>query len=61
MNNNEFYSKALCDAIRKFAENPAALENFELYLNRHFDIWFKKYANTPDGLTSEFYQFSTIE
>ncbi len=47
-------------AIRHFAENPEALENFESYLTQHYDIWLTKYANTPDGLTAELSHFAHI-
>ena len=47
-------------AIRHFAENPEALENFESYLSQHYDIWLTKYANTPDGLTAELSHFAHI-
>lgn len=60
MNNNEINSKALCDAIRNFAKHPETIENFELYLSYHFDTWYKKFANTPDGLIHELNQFSNI-
>ena len=61
MNSNEINAKILCDAIRKFAENPAAIENFESYLSYHFDVWHNKFASTPDGLIDEFKMFSSIE
>lgn len=61
MNNNEINAKALCEAIRKFAENPTAIENFESYLSYHFDKWIEKYANTPEGLISELNHFAAIE
>lgn len=61
MTNNETLSKALCDAIRKFAVNPDALDNFESYLAMHFDVWYNKFAHTPDDLVSEFKEFSNIE
>lgn len=60
MNNNDINSKALCDAIRKFSENPEAIDNFESYLSHHFDVWFNKFVTTPDGLVSEFNTFSEI-
>lgn len=60
MNNNEINSKALCDAIRKFAENPTAIENFESYLSYHFDKWYTKFASTPEGLIDEFNRFSVL-
>lgn len=48
------------DALRKFAENPEAIENFENYLERHFSEWLEKYAGTPDGLAAELERFSEI-
>ncbi len=59
--NNKENSQALITAIKKLAENPGVLENFENYLDQHFDVWFEKYANTPEGLVSEFKQFSEIQ
>ena len=60
MNNME-NAKVLIAAIKRLAENPEALNNFANYLNHHFDVWFKKYANTAEDLVSEFKQFSEIE
>lgn len=59
--NNKENSQALITAIKRLAENPEVLENFENYLDQHFDVWFEKYANTPEGLVSEFKQFSEIQ
>lgn len=59
--NNKENAKVLIAAIKKLAENPEVLENFENYLDQHFDVWFEKHANTPDGLVSEFKQFSEIQ
>ena len=59
--NNKGNSQALITAIKKLVENPEVLENFENYLDQHFDVWFEKYANTPEGLVSEFKQFSEIQ
>ena len=59
----EIYSKdakIFCDAIRKMAANPETIDNFESYLSYHFKVWYDKYANTPEGLISEFKQFSKI-
>ena len=50
-------AKRLIDAIKKLACNEYALENFESYLQRHFETWYKNYANTPDGLVYEFENF----
>lgn len=59
MSNIEAADK-IAQAIRIFAEEPEALENFEYYLSHHFNKWLELYANTPEGLVSEFYNFATI-
>ena len=59
--NNKENAKVLIAAIKKLAENPEVLENFENYLDHHFDVWFEKYVNTAEGLVSEFKQFSEIQ
>ena len=61
MNNNKENSQALITAIKKLAENPETLDNFASYLDHHFDVWYEKYANTVEGLVSEFKQFSEIQ
>ena len=48
-------------AIKKLAENPHNLDNFESYLTYHFPEWLKKYANTPAGIVYEFKTFADIE
>lgn len=58
---NEENAKKLCDAIRNFAKSEEHLENFEGYLSYHFDDWMKKYASYPEGLVSEFENFSSME
>lgn len=50
----------LITAIKGFNENPAALENFECYLNIHFVTWCEKYATTPDNFINELNHFSKI-
>lgn len=53
-------ARRLCEAIRKFAESPAALDNFETYLSYHFGSWFDKWASDPRGLVGEFERFAAI-
>ena len=60
MNNKEMIDNLIA-AIKSFTENPDNLENFESYINRHSDIWFEKYASTPEGLISEMKMFATSE
>jgi len=54
-------AKMFCDAIKSFAENPDALENFESYLSFTFGLWLKKYVNTPENIASEMMNFATID
>lgn len=58
---NKKNAEILCNAIKKFAENPGAIDNFESYLSNHFDVWMNEYVNTPSGLVSEFKHFSEIK
>lgn len=51
----------MIQAIRKFNENPEALENLRLYLENHFDIWMEKFAYNPLNLSYELKMFSEIE
>lgn len=53
-------AKKLCEAIKAFQTRPEAIENFESYLSMHFDTWLNKYADTPEGLASEFLYFANI-
>ena len=59
-NNNIENAKRFCAAIRILANDPDAIQNLENYLSNHFDIWLKKYANTPENITSELWHFSNI-
>ena len=36
------------------------LDNLESYLSNHFSEWLDKYANTPEGITSELKEFSNM-
>lgn len=63
MDNNKFEAEArtIAEAIRRFNERPEALENFESYIGYHFDVWMKKWANTPEGIAHEFEYFSMMD
>ena len=58
---NEKLSHEFIEAIRTFAEKSENLENFEDYLNLHFEKWFKTYITTPEGLISEMKHFAEME
>lgn len=61
MADNERNAEKVAEAIKRLAEEPAALENFKSYLTRHFSTWLKEYASTPDGLANELEAFSKIK
>ncbi len=61
MADNEQNAEKVAEAIKRLAEEPAALENFKSYLTHHFDVWLTKYASTPDGLANELETFSKIK
>lgn len=56
----EKLAQELCNAIRKLAADEDSLNNFESYLTSHFDTWLRKFASTPEGLTSELKLFSEM-
>ena len=58
---NEECAKVFIEAIKEMASKPNNLDNFEFYLARHFDVWMKKWANSPEGLTSEVKHFAEME
>ena len=49
------------NAIKTIAEKPENLDNLECYLSHHFEVWMKKYANTPENLTAELMEFANME
>ena len=59
--NNEECAKVFIEAIKTMVSKPDNLQNFEWYLERHFDVWMGKFANSPEGLTSEVKHFAEME
>ena len=59
--NNEECAKVFVEAIKTMASKPDNLDNFENYLSYHFDVWMEKFANSPEGLTSEVKHFAEME
>lgn len=51
---------SLGDAIKRLASDEDHLNNFVSYLTQHFPEWLNKYANTPEGLVSEFTEFANM-
>ena len=58
---NEECAKVFVEAIKTMASKPDNLDNFESYLSYHFDVWMEKWANSPEGLTSEVKHFAEME
>lgn len=60
--NGDYHKEAqtIAEAIKKFAEDKEALDNFEDYLARHFYVWMQKWAHSPAGLADEFKSFANM-
>ena len=59
--NREELAEKFINAIKEITSKPDNLQNFEWYLERHFDVWMEKWANSPEGLTSEVKHFAEME
>ena len=49
------------EAIKRLAENPQNLENLQSYLEQHFPLWLKRYANTPEDMAAEMLSFADVK
>lgn len=47
-------------AIKTISAKPENLDNLEIYLSYHFPEWLEKFANTPEGITSELKNFAEM-
>ena len=61
MSKNEELANEFINAIKTIAQNESNLNNFQYYLERHFDGWMQKFANTPETITSELKAFANME
>ena len=61
MNDNEQNAKIFIEAIKTILKKPDNLDNLEIYLSHHFDVWLEKLANTPDKLAYELKHFAEME
>ena len=59
--NNEECAKVFVEAIKTMASKPKNLQNFEWYLEKHFDVWMEKWASDPEGLAYEVENFAEME
>lgn len=60
MSNNSELAEKFVQAISLMASKEDNLFNFQSYLSQHFDVWLKKFAYTPEGITSEFVSFANM-
>lgn len=51
----------IIESIKRFSENPEALENFESYLIHNFDAFYLRIKQDPEGITKELEHFSNIK
>ena len=58
---NETAAKIFIEAIQRIANKPDNLNNFELYLARHFDKWLEEWVNTPEKMAAEMEHFASME
>jgi len=59
--NNQEAAKIFIEAIKQLANKPDNLRNLECYLEQHYDVWLKKYANTPENMAIEILNFAEME
>lgn len=60
MNEYRTLAERMSNAIRKLAQEPETLDNFENYLANCFPAWMELFVTSPEGLVKEFEQFSEI-
>lgn len=51
----------IIESIKRFSENPEALENFESYLIHNFDAFYLRIKQEPENITKELEYFSNIK
>ena len=56
-----YYAKQMADTLRKFAEKPQNIDNFEGYLENCFAGWKEKFANTPEKMIEDMKHFAEME
>ena len=58
---NRYYAKQIADVLRRFAEKPQNIDNFEGYLENCFAGWKEKFANTPEKMIEDMKHFAEME
>ena len=61
MENQKTIASEFINAIKTIAQKEDNLNNFQSYLEQHFDLWMRKFANTPQNLTTELKEFANME
>ena len=59
--NNAELARRFCKAVETLGKDEERLENLQFYLERFFNTWWDKWANSPEGLTAELEHFAEIE
>lgn len=54
-------AKEFIKSIKTIASKEMNLENFEIYLSYHFDIWLELFADSPEKITAELKAFAEME
>lgn len=54
-------AREFIQVLQALVGNQDRLENLESYLSYHFDLWLRKYANTPEDITAELSGFAGVE
>ena len=58
---NRYYAKQIADVLRKFAEKPQNIDNFESYLKYCFIGWKENIANTPEKMIEDMKHYAEME
>ena len=58
---NRYYAKQIADALRKFAEKPQNIDNFESYLKYCFIGRKENFANAPEKMIEDMKHFAEME
>lgn len=58
MTKYEMLARRALEAIKGIAASDECSCDFERYLSKHFEIWIKKFANTPEKFVDELEQFA---
>lgn len=49
-----------CAAVKEFASKPENLDNLGNYLSYHFGDWLENFADTPERMAAELFEFAKM-